>query len=376
MRRTGSSAPISCCGTTSRGGNFLANQKKWMGDLEGFLTKFGKSDEAPEVWLQLGSSQRVQRRGRQGQGRLHQAGRDFPDTPAGKKAAGALRRLDLVGKTISIKGTSLQGETIDTSQYRGKSVLVVFWASWGGQSVRASFPDLVKLVREVPGQGTSRSSASVWTTRRRDLDAFLKEQPIAWPQIFEPGRNRQPAGDRVRDHLVADDVPDRRPGQGGEPQHPNGRRAGASAREAGVPEAARRRPRRSLSWRRARFTKPREWPEAAFPRGGLRSSTPCGTTPGVRPPLPEDRASFARRPSSPTVPGEDPEIAAGRPVRRPVPFVNHREAEARHRGLGDQIHLVILVEKRVNSREPQKSTKPARRHRSPYIGLQSPGRRS
>ncbi|MGD0045346.1 MAG: thiol-disulfide isomerase, partial [Isosphaeraceae bacterium] len=38
------------------GANFLANQKKWMAELEDFLTRFGKSEEAPEVWLQLGSS--------------------------------------------------------------------------------------------------------------------------------------------------------------------------------------------------------------------------------------------------------------------------------------------------------------------------------
>jgi len=168
------------------GSNFLANQKKWMAELESFLTRFGKSEEAPEVWLQLGSSNEFnaeEDKARQDYTNLVES---FPDTPAGKKAAGALRRLDLVGKTIGIKGTSLQGETVDTSQSRGKSVLVVFWASWGGQSVRRELPDLVKLHDKYQGKGLEIVGVSL-DNERGDLEAYLKEQPMSWPQIFEPG---------------------------------------------------------------------------------------------------------------------------------------------------------------------------------------------
>ena len=168
------------------GANFLANQKKWMAELEDFLTRFGKSEEAPEVWLQLGSSNEFnaeEDKARQDYTKLVDS---FPDTPAGKKAAGALRRLDLVGKPIGIKGTSLQGETVDTSQSRGKSVLVVFWASWGGQSVRRELPDLVKLYGKYQGKGLEIVGVSL-DNERGDLEAYLKEQPMAWPQIFEAG---------------------------------------------------------------------------------------------------------------------------------------------------------------------------------------------
>ncbi len=168
------------------GANFLSNQKKWMAELEGFLTKFGKSDEAPEVWLQLGSSNEFnaeEDKARQDYTKLVES---FPDTPAGKKAAGALRRLDLVGKPLAIKGTSLQGETVDTAQFHGKSVLVVFWASWGGQSVRRELPDLVKLQRKFQAKGLEIVGVSL-DNERGDLAAYLKEQPMAWPQVFEPG---------------------------------------------------------------------------------------------------------------------------------------------------------------------------------------------
>ena len=96
------------------------------------------------------------------------------------------RRLDLAGKPIAIKGTSLQGETLDTAQLRGKSVLVVFWASWGGQSVRRELPDLVKLHGKYHGKGLEIVGVSL-DNERGDLATYLKEQPMPWPQIFEPG---------------------------------------------------------------------------------------------------------------------------------------------------------------------------------------------
>ncbi len=168
------------------GSNFLANQKKWMADLEGFLTKFGKSDEAPEVLLQLGSSNEFNAEEEKARADYTKLVESFPESPAGKKAAGAIRRLDLVGKVVSIKGTSLQGETIDTAQARGKSVLVVFWASWGGQSVRRELPDLVKLGEKLRSKKLEIIGVSL-DNDKGELEAFLKEQQVPWPQIFEPG---------------------------------------------------------------------------------------------------------------------------------------------------------------------------------------------
>jgi len=85
-----------------------------------------------------------------------------------------------------LKGTSLQGETVDTTQYRGKPVLVVFWASWGGQSVRRELPDLGKLQDKFRARGLEIIGVSL-DNERTDLEAFLKEQQLGWPQIFEPG---------------------------------------------------------------------------------------------------------------------------------------------------------------------------------------------
>ncbi len=168
------------------GSNFVANQKKWMTDLDAFLKEFPKSEEAPEVWLQLGSSNEFnadEDKAREDYTKLVES---FPESPAGKKAAGALRRLALVGKSLAVNGTGPNGEAVDTAQFQGKTVLVVFWASWGGQSVRREIPDLIKVAEKYKDKGFQIVGVSL-DNDKADLEAFQKELNLDWPEIFEPG---------------------------------------------------------------------------------------------------------------------------------------------------------------------------------------------
>ncbi|AMV40307.1 TlpA disulfide reductase family protein [Planctomyces sp. SH-PL62] len=166
-------------------GNFVANQKKWMGDLEEFLKLFPKADEASEVWLQLGSSNEFNAEEDKAREDYKKLVEDFPETLAGKKAAGALRRLDLEGKSFSIKGDGADGTTVDTAAISGKTVLVVFWASWGGQSVRRELPDLIKIAEKNADKGFQIVGVCL-DNDKADLEAFQKEHNLPWPQIFEP----------------------------------------------------------------------------------------------------------------------------------------------------------------------------------------------
>ena len=109
----------------------------------------------------------------------------YPTTDAGKKAAGAIRRLELQGKPLAITGTGLQNDTVDSAQYRGKPLLVVFWASWA-TPVKQDLPGLIKLYDKYKKNGLQIVGVNL-DNERAELDAFVKEHQVAWPQIFEPG---------------------------------------------------------------------------------------------------------------------------------------------------------------------------------------------
>ncbi len=165
--------------------NALANQKKWMSDLEGFLTRFASSDEAPDVLLQLASASEYNAEEDKAREYYTRLIDKYAGSEASKKATGALKRLALVGKPLSIRGAGLQGETIDSAQLAGKTVLVVFWASWA-PPVRADLPELIKVYKKYHDRGLEIVGVSL-DNDRAGLDSFLKDNPLPWPEIFEPG---------------------------------------------------------------------------------------------------------------------------------------------------------------------------------------------
>ncbi len=167
------------------GSNPLQNQKAWMTDLKTFLARYPKSDEAPEALMQLASASEFNAEEDEARKSYEQLVRDYPATEEGKKAAGAVRRLELVGKTFELHGPSLQGQEINASQYRGKTLLVTFWASWA-DPVRRDLPELVKLYQKNRSKDFAIIGVNL-DNNRNELDAFLKDNPLPWPEIFEPG---------------------------------------------------------------------------------------------------------------------------------------------------------------------------------------------
>ncbi|WZO96765.1 thioredoxin-like domain-containing protein [Isosphaeraceae bacterium EP7] len=163
----------------------VAVQKKWLGDLKAFLEAYPKSDEVPDALYQLAWTSEVNTD--EDEAKLYYArlAKDFPDTTTGKKAAGALRRLDLVGKPFDLKGTGLTGSPVDLARFKGKTVLVTFWATWSGD-VKRETPELLKVYEAHKAQGFEIVGVNL-DTEKADLEAFLKEVPTPWAQIFEPG---------------------------------------------------------------------------------------------------------------------------------------------------------------------------------------------
>ena len=76
------------------------------------------------------------------------------------------------------------GVSVDLASYRGKVVLVDFWASWC-PPCKTSFPALDALYREYASRGVEVLAVNL-DERRRDAEAFLSAHPHRLTVLFDP----------------------------------------------------------------------------------------------------------------------------------------------------------------------------------------------
>jgi tetratricopeptide (TPR) repeat protein len=159
-------------------------QADWPKSLEQFIADYPTSPDAAEAMLQLGIAREYAGQDDDAKKWYNRIAREFADAPQARKAAGAVRRIDSVGTVLSLSGRGSGGETIDLAAYRGKAVLIHYWATWS-DSARNDLPALKQLAAKYHDSfaliGVNLDSNA------KSLKGFLAENPLSWPQIFEEG---------------------------------------------------------------------------------------------------------------------------------------------------------------------------------------------
>ncbi|MBX6315538.1 MAG: redoxin domain-containing protein [Isosphaeraceae bacterium] len=168
------------------GANLLEVQKKCLAKLEDFLKTYRDCDEVPEVLFQLATVNEFNGDDKEARDYYARLAKDYPTTEPGKKAVGALRRLDLVDKPITLSGPNLRGQKVGVENYRGKNLLIVFWSTQAAQ-FRKDLPDLEKAYQKYHSKAGLEILGVNLDDDKAALEAFLRETSLPWEQIYEPG---------------------------------------------------------------------------------------------------------------------------------------------------------------------------------------------
>src|SRR5262245_48287938 len=89
-----------------------------------------------------------------------------------------MKPSEWIGKPMELAGVSTEGAKFDISQYKGKVVLVDFWATWCGPC-RAALPDLKDTYEKFHQQGLEVVGVSL-DRELSDLTQFIDKEKIPW----------------------------------------------------------------------------------------------------------------------------------------------------------------------------------------------------
>jgi thiol-disulfide isomerase/thioredoxin len=111
-------------------------------------------------------------------------------TQVGEQIKGQRKMRDAVGKPVELAGTRVDGTAFSTRDWKGKVILVDFWATWCGPCIQ-ELPRVKKAYLEHHAKGLEILGVSC-DSEADELKAFLdKNKDMPWPQLFDAKQNPQ-----------------------------------------------------------------------------------------------------------------------------------------------------------------------------------------
>jgi len=122
--------------------------------------------------------------------------KEFPDTQQGKNADQVLASLKAqeeskkVQKALAVGSSfpefevkDLEGKPLSVANYKGKVVLIDFWATWCGPCVN-ELPNVLKTYEKYHGKGFDIIGISL-DKEKEKLTSFMEKKGMKWAQYFD-----------------------------------------------------------------------------------------------------------------------------------------------------------------------------------------------
>jgi len=96
-------------------------------------------------------------------------------------------QLTLIGKPLPFAGRTSTGGHFSSADYKGKVVLVDFWATWCDPCVEA-IPEVKKIYADQHAKGLEIVGIS-WDSSESQLNSFVADKKLPWVQLHETTQN-------------------------------------------------------------------------------------------------------------------------------------------------------------------------------------------
>jgi thiol-disulfide isomerase/thioredoxin len=159
-------------------------QEQWLTELSKFVQMYPKADDTPDALWQLAVGSEFGGKDDEAKRWYQQIPANFPDNPLTAKANGAIKRLELVGKSMDLSASTLTGSAFDLKSLSGKVVVVYYWASYC-QVCTGDFARMKQMLTTHGPKGMELVTVNL-DDQPQEASKYLQATPMPGTHLVQP----------------------------------------------------------------------------------------------------------------------------------------------------------------------------------------------